>query len=44
MVKFKNMIGKWLRPWWVELEMLGLLPENIGRNRMADLLLTWAEK
>jgi len=44
MVKIKNMIEKWVRPWWVELEMLGLLPEKIGRYRMADLLLTWSEK
>ncbi|MBL7180279.1 MAG: hypothetical protein ISS67_05990 [Desulfobacterales bacterium] len=33
-----------IRPWWVEFEMIGLLPGRIGRYRITDMLLSWEEQ
>jgi len=37
-------IAALIRPWIAEFVIRGLIPQNVGRYRILDMLLIWAEK
>jgi hypothetical protein len=39
----KKRLVQLIRPWVAELVIRGLIPERIGRYRVLDMLLIWAE-
>lgn len=43
MKKFKSVIAKILTPWIATSMIMGFFPAKIGRYRVLDVLVVWAE-
>ena len=44
MKRIRRIFVKIFEPWIADFVILGIIPQMIGRYRVVDILLTWAEE